>query len=196
VPAAAPGRLLQASHREPAYLAHRSEGVPRGAVEQPLGPVRRPVPDMLGDGPAVTFGCLAHYRVDVLACLQPRRDPDETRPHLLQQLSAFPDREPGPYAGSSSRLRFCCLHKRMIARRLRHVEPRPTALRQVKAPMAAAVLGATMHEHTARPTVRRAVTGIALQSTTRRALDNRAPTRRYARTCRSAGALSRRRRTG
>ena len=35
----------------------------------------------------------------------------------------FRQRQPGPYPGSSSRLRFCCPHKHMIARRLRCAKP-------------------------------------------------------------------------
>jgi hypothetical protein len=41
---------------------------------------------------------------------------------LFQQLSAFPPAQAGAYPGGSSRLRFCSLHKRMIARRLRCVK--------------------------------------------------------------------------
>ncbi len=54
----------------------------------------------------------------VLARLQPRPGPGETRPQQPQQLSPFPQRQPGPYPDGSSRLRFCCLHKHMIERRL------------------------------------------------------------------------------
>jgi hypothetical protein len=49
--------------------------------------------------------------------------PAQTRPQQHQQLTAFPGRKSGPYPGSSSRLRFCCRHTRMIGRRLRPVEP-------------------------------------------------------------------------
>jgi Transmembrane secretion effector len=44
------------------------------------------------------------------------------RPQQPQQLPALPGRQGGPYPGSSSRLRFCCRHTRMIDRRLRPVE--------------------------------------------------------------------------
>ncbi len=117
-PAAAPRGLLQPGHREPAHRAHRGDGVPARMVQQPLRLIRRPVPGITGDAPPVQLRQLAHHRPQVLARLQPRLGPGETRPQQLQQLSPFPQRQPGTYPDGSSRLRFCCLHKHMIVRRL------------------------------------------------------------------------------
>jgi len=111
LPAAPAGRFSQAARPEPADLAHRRERVPRRAVQQPLRPVRRPVPGMLGNRPPVPLRQLADQRRHVLAGLLPRLRPREARPHRLQQLSPFPDGPPSPYPGSSSRLRFICPHK-------------------------------------------------------------------------------------
>src|SRR5438034_11825733 len=49
---------------------------------------------------------------------------------------------PSLYPGSSSRLRFCCLHKHMIDRRLRPSDTRSDPSREVRPPLAAAVLDA------------------------------------------------------
>ena len=103
-PAAAPGGLLQPGHGEPAHHRHRSEGVRAGVIEQPLGLVRRPVADVPGDAPPVPLRQLAHHRSGVLARLQPRFCPRETRPQQLQQLSPFPQRQPDAYADGCSRL--------------------------------------------------------------------------------------------
>ena len=115
----------QAGHREPADLAHRGERVPRCAVQQPLHPVRGAVPGMLGDRPPVPLRQLADQRRHILPGLLPRLGPGKARPQPSDQLSPFPDCLPSPYPGSSSRLRFICPHKHMIARRLRsrHTNP-------------------------------------------------------------------------
>ena len=117
--------LIQPGHREPAHHPHRREGVPDCPVEQPLRPVRRPVPRMLGDRPPVPSAQLAHHCGGVLARLQPRLCPREARPQQLQQLSPFPAAQRGAYPGGSSRLRFCCRHTRMIGRRLRSAKRFP-----------------------------------------------------------------------
>ena len=117
--AKAAGGLVQPGDGEPPHHPHRRTGVPDSAAEQPLHPIRSPVPGPLGQRPAVTSGQVAHQRGGVLARLQPRFYPGETRAQQFQQLSAFPPAEPGAYPGGSSRLRFCYPHKRMIARRLR-----------------------------------------------------------------------------
>ena len=103
-PAAPPGCLLQPGHREPAHHAHRGEGVPARVVQQPLGLIRRPVPGMPGDAPPVELRQLAHHRCKVPARLQPRLRPGKTRPQQPQQLSPFPQRQPGAYPDGSSRL--------------------------------------------------------------------------------------------
>ena len=126
-PSPPPGRLIQPSYREPAHHPHRGEGIPGRAVEQPLRPLRLPVPCPLRDRPAVPLGQLADQGSHVLARLQPRPRPHKTRPQQSQQLTAFPGRHRGPYPGGSSRLRFCCCHERMIDRRLRRVDPGPSA---------------------------------------------------------------------
>ena len=113
------GGLIQPGHGEPAHHPHRREGVPDCPVEQPLRPVRRAVSRTLGDRPPVPSAQVAHHRGGVLARLQPRLCPREARPQQFQQLSAFPAPQRGAYPGGSSRLRFCCPHKRMIDRRLR-----------------------------------------------------------------------------
>jgi hypothetical protein len=71
---------------------------------------------------------LAEQRRYVLSCLQPRLCPDEARLQQLRQPGSFPAAHPGPYPGSSSRLRFCCPHKHMIARRLPSYSPIPYAV--------------------------------------------------------------------
>ena len=87
-PPPAPRRVLQPGRREPAHHAHRGEGVPARVIEQPLGPVRRLVPGVPGDAPPVSLRQLAHHRGGVLARLQPRLRPGETRPQQRQQLTA------------------------------------------------------------------------------------------------------------
>jgi len=121
----APGGLLQPGHREPAHHADRGEGVPAGVIEQPLGPIRRLVPGMPGDAPPVALRQFAHHRGGVLACLQPRLRPGETRPQQPQQLGPFPQRQPGAYPDGSSRLWFCTFHTGMITGRLRSRLPIP-----------------------------------------------------------------------
>jgi len=118
----AAGRILQPGHREPAHHAHRGEGIPAGVIEQPLGLVRRLVPGVPGDAPPAALRQLAHHRGGVLARLQPRLGPGETRPQPLQQLTAFPQRKPGTYPGGSSRLWLCSRHTGMITGRL-HSHP-------------------------------------------------------------------------
>ena len=121
----APRRLLKPGHREPSHHAHRGEGVPAGVVQQPLGLIRRLVPGVPGDAPPVALRQLAHHRGGVLARLQPRPGPGETRPQQRQQLRPFPQRQPGAYPDGSSRLCSCTSHTGMITRRLRSRQPIP-----------------------------------------------------------------------
>jgi hypothetical protein len=120
--AGAGGGLVQPGNSEPAHHFHHRDGVPDRPGEQPLHPVRGPVPGPLGQRPAVTPGQIAHQRGRVLARLQPRLHPHETGPQQFQQLSAFPPAQADAYPGGSSRLRMCCRHKRIIARRLRYAK--------------------------------------------------------------------------
>ena len=103
-PPPAPCRRIQAAGREPAHHAHRGRGVPARVVQQPLRPVRRPVPALPGDTPPVHPGQLADQRRHILARLQPRLCPGETRPQQTQQLIPFPQRQPGAYPDGSGRL--------------------------------------------------------------------------------------------
>jgi hypothetical protein len=104
-------------------LRGEPQGVPARPVQQPLGPQRRPITHLLRDRPPVTLRQVTDQRPYILLRLKPRLGPHETRPPQPQQLTTFPGRKSGPYPGSSSRLRFCCLHTRMIDRRLPTVEP-------------------------------------------------------------------------
>ena len=106
IPPRRPRRAAASSpaDREPAHHAHRGEGVPARVVQQPLRPVRRPVPAMPGDTPPVHPGQLAGQRRHVLARLQPRLGPGKTRPQQAQQLIPFPQRQPGAYPDGSGRL--------------------------------------------------------------------------------------------
>ncbi len=91
-----PGRLIQARHREPAHHPHRREGIPARPVEQPLSPLRRPVTHLLRDRPPVPLRQAADQRPHILARLQPRLRPHETRPstpaahHASRAASAAP----------------------------------------------------------------------------------------------------------
>jgi hypothetical protein len=134
-PPAAARRFLQAGRREPADLAHCGERVPRCPVQQPLSPVRGPVPGMLRDRPPVALRHLTDQRRHILNRMLPRLRPDKARPKASHELSTFLNRPPSPYPGSSSRLRFICSHKHMIVRRLRPRHTNP-ASRQVKPPIA------------------------------------------------------------
>ena len=124
-PPAPAGGLLQPGRREPAHHAHRREGIPGRVVQQPLGPIRRPVPGIPGDTPPIHPGQPTGQRRHVLARLQPRPGPGKTRPQQPQQLGLFPPRQLGAFPDGSSHLRFCCLHKHKIARRLRHCPGSP-----------------------------------------------------------------------
>ena len=74
-PPATARRFLQTGRREPADLSHRRQRVPGRAVQQPLRPVRRAVPGMLGDRPPVALRHLAGQRRYVFSGLLPRFRP-------------------------------------------------------------------------------------------------------------------------
>jgi hypothetical protein len=120
------GGLIQPGYGEPAYHRHRRGRVPDRAAEQPPGLIRRAICYLRGDGPPVAPGDLAHHRGGVPARLQPRLGPRQAWPQQFQQLSAFPARQRGAYAGGSSRRRPCCPHQRMTGRRLRLERPLPS----------------------------------------------------------------------
>ena len=64
------GRLIQTGHREPPHHAHRRIRVPHRAVEQPLGPQRRPIPGTLRDRPPIAPGQVTGQRdVESHTCL-------------------------------------------------------------------------------------------------------------------------------
>jgi hypothetical protein len=79
-PSGRAGSLIQPGHGKPAHHPHRRDGVPHRAAEQPLGLVRRTISDLRRDGPPVAPGDLARHGGRVLARLQPRPGPRETRP--------------------------------------------------------------------------------------------------------------------
>jgi hypothetical protein len=119
------GGLIQASHREPPDHAHRRKRVPGRPVEQPLRPIRRPVPGMLSDRPAVPFRQPAHQRTDVLARLQPRLRPRETRPQQRQQLPTLPHAQArAPILAAAAASDSAVLTNCMIARWLPHPRTR------------------------------------------------------------------------
>ena len=136
------GRGIQPGRRVPPDLAHRRGLIPRRPVQQPLRPRRRPVPRLLGDRPPVPRRQVAHQRVHVLTGRQPRLRPHKARPDQPQQGRPLPQRPPGPYPGSSSRLVFICPHKHMIPRRLplSHGNLDALASQQLRTPLDAAVL--------------------------------------------------------
>ena len=101
-----PSSPATANRRTTLIAAQASQ---RRVVQQPLRPVRRPVPGMPGDAPPVPPRQLADQRRHVLARLQPRLRPGKARPQQFQQLSPFPQRQPGAYPDGSSRLRFIVL---------------------------------------------------------------------------------------
>jgi len=113
-PTPAPGltrSLLQPRHREPPNLGHRRRVIPRRPVQQPLRPVRGPVPNMLGNAPPVALRQLAQHRPHILPGLHKRLNPPKTAAHPLQQLSLLPLSQPDTYPDSRSRLRSCSPHK-------------------------------------------------------------------------------------
>jgi len=110
-----PQRLVgQVLGRIPPDHAHRRVVVPHRMVEQSLGSVRRGVPGMFGDGPAVLARQVAHQRRDVALGLLKRLHPAETRPQPAMQLVQVRCRALALYDDSRSRLMIFLLHNMMI----------------------------------------------------------------------------------
>jgi hypothetical protein len=121
---------------------------PRRPAQQPLSPLRRPV-SPLRDRPPVALGQVTGQGTGILARLQPHLYPGEARPQQSQQFSVFLAHQPGAYPGGSSRLRSCCSHKHIIARRL----PASTQIqppRQVTTQMETAALASAFRLSSAR----------------------------------------------
>lgn len=91
------GRFFQPGHREPSDLGHRFGLIPARPVQQPLRPIRCPVPDMLGNGPAVPLGQLTRHRPHIFTGLHERLDPPETRAQPFGQLTQFPPGQPSTW---------------------------------------------------------------------------------------------------
>jgi hypothetical protein len=143
-----PGRIVQPGYRIPPDLAHRRRLVPRSPVQQPLLPVRRPVPGVLCDRPPVPRRQVAGQRGHLLARVQPRLRPGEAGPQQAQQDRPLPHRPAGPYPGGSSRPCFICSHKLTISGRLPpfHSNPKPPTSHQVRTQLVTAVLGGNVDE--------------------------------------------------
>ncbi len=155
-PLALPRRLFQPGHREPAHHPHRREGIPPRVIQQPLRLIRRPVPRLPGHAPPVHPPQLADQRPGVLARPQPRLGPGKARPQQIQQLSPLPRCQAHAYPDGSSRLRFCCLHTHLIARRLPFMpEITHPPFPQVTTASAAAVLGGDDRSALPKATTRR-----------------------------------------
>src|SRR3954447_24142938 len=136
-------RLVPPARHVLLALAHRHCLAPRGPAQQPLRPVRRPVPGMLGDRPPVPRRQVTDQRRYIPSRLQPGLRPGEAQPEQAHQGRPLPHRPVRPYAGSSSRLRFICPHKHMILGGCPHftgISHLP-ASQQLKAQLATAVLG-------------------------------------------------------
>jgi len=81
-------RVAHVPDDEVAHDAQRLALVPHRVVEQPLGLVRRAVPGVLGDRPAVLAGDVAGQPVDVLARLHPHLPAGEGRAQTPRELVA------------------------------------------------------------------------------------------------------------
>ena len=112
--------VAQVPHREGAHRVHRLTGVPGRALQQPLHPVRRGVPGLLGQRPAILAREVTEQPGDVLAGLPPRLDPRETarQPAHHQLIQLLTGRRGFLYRGGGSRLKIGSCHKLMITRRL------------------------------------------------------------------------------
>src|SRR5262249_39037022 len=93
------------AHREAAHRAHRLPGIPSRPLQQPLHPVRRSVPSLLGQRPAVLARQVTEQPGDVLTGLPARLDPRETarQPTHHQLIQLFAGRRGFPYRGAGRR---------------------------------------------------------------------------------------------
>jgi hypothetical protein len=108
--------LVEHRHREVVdqvgddEVAHRRRGgglVPRHVVEQPLHPVRRPVPGVFGQRPPVLAWQVGQQPVDILARLRPYFPASERARQLGKKLRPLrPGQIGGLYHEQSSRLVF------------------------------------------------------------------------------------------
>ena len=115
------GRLIQA--RSPRTGAPRPSrrGVPGRPVEQPLRPVRRPVPGMLGDSPPVAPGQLAdHAETYLPACSHGSGRAKHGRSSPSSSSRFRPS--PAPILTAAAASDFVVV-THMIARRLPHAGP-------------------------------------------------------------------------
>jgi hypothetical protein len=99
-------------------LACEKTGIAR-PVQQPLRPVRRPVPGVLGDGPPVPRRQVAGQRVHVLPRLQPRLRPREARPQRPISADRSRTARRAPMLATAAALASFVLTSNTIARRLR-----------------------------------------------------------------------------
>ena len=87
-------------------------GVPFRAGQQVLHPVRRRVPGVLSDGPAVLAGQLSQQAQHERPGPAPRLHPAEPAPGPGQQLVKYAQPPAGAYAGASGHQKiFTCRHK-------------------------------------------------------------------------------------
>src|SRR5215471_3876444 len=122
---AASSRPATANPRTTPIAAHVSQ---HARFSSRWVPLRRPVSHPLRNRPPIPLRQLTDQGSNVLARLQPRLHPPETRTQQAQQLTTVPAALGRTYSDGSSRLRFCCPHKHMIDRRLRlaQLSPHPT----------------------------------------------------------------------
>jgi len=95
-----------------AHVVAHLAGVPFRALQQVLHPVRRPVPGMLGDRPAVLARQLRQQAEDECAGPPPRLHPAEPAADPGHQLIQHAQPAAGAYAGASGhQTLFTCRHK-------------------------------------------------------------------------------------
>jgi hypothetical protein len=99
----------QVPDNEVTHQRRRGGLVPCHVVEQPLHPVRRPIPGVLGQRPPVLAWQVSQQPVDVLARLRPCLPASERARQQGQHLGPLhPGQLGGLYYQPSSRLVFVC----------------------------------------------------------------------------------------